>query len=625
MSFLKRIEFPMLLGILIVFAGVSCEDEITTIGSEVIGGQAFTTDKAEFDVFAYNKKVSAVKANRLPIYQLGTYDDAIYGKTEARITSQLVLSRANPSFGTYSQVTEDNSDTDDLVSTIPEMEVIDSVYLYIPYLKNPQGDSDNDGVLDVFDIDPEDSASDTDGDGLTDIQESSGGTDPLNPDSDGDGVNDADDDSTLLNNYAKKVDIDSIYVNGGMYDRDVETSFRFKVERSTYFLRDLDPDADFQEAQEYFSSQQFSPNFVSDVLYEGEYEIDDEQFLLLQEDDEDTDDDESEIFTRLDPGIRVPLDNTFFQENILDKEGGTELLSQANFNEFIRGIHLSVESISQDVMLMLDLSSASVTMYYHYNKVDTNSTSDDTSDDEVYEEQGEFVFSLANLNTAGNSVNTFQNETYPVNISDVLDTGENAERIYVKGGAGTYTELKLFAEAEAEAQAIIDQIKSNNWIINEANLVFYVDQEAIGSQGGIIEPARLYLHNLDEQTSLINTFTELNDFESLALFGAYLNYDGVIEKSSDGTGEKYTIRITDFINDLIVRDEDNATLGLTSTPSIDIDVLNVFSNAMFEDGSEIEIPAVSTLSPLGTVLHGATDGNGDKKLKLEIFYTETDN
>ena len=46
---------------------------------------------------------------------------------------------------------------------------------------------------------------------------------------------------------------------------------------------------------------------------------------------------------------------------------------------------------------------------------------------------------------------------------------------------------------------------------------------------------------------------------------------------------------------------------------------------MFEDGSEIEIPAVSTLSPLGTVLHGATDGNGDKKLKLEIFYTETDN
>ena len=64
--------------------------------------------------------------------------------------------------------------------------------------------------------------------------------------------------------------------------------FNLKVERSTFFLRDLDPDANFQEAQEYFSTQQFAPTFVSDVLFDGEVTIDDEQTLIPKEDDPDT-------------------------------------------------------------------------------------------------------------------------------------------------------------------------------------------------------------------------------------------------------------------------------------------------------------------------------------------------
>ncbi len=622
MNFIKRFNLPALTGIILVVTVFSCSEEITTIGSEVIGGEPFKADKAEFDVFAYNKKTKAVRSNKLPLYQLGTYNDPIYGKSEARITAQLLLSLTKPAFGFYTQEIEDNADTDSSINTIPEVEMVDSVYLYIPYLKNPKGDLDNDGLADAFDIDPEDANSDTDGDGLTDLQENQTGTDPLNQDTDGDGINDGEDDSTTLNNYAKRVDIDSVYVDGNNFNRDVETSFDLKVERSTYFLRDLDPASNFQESQAYFSSQQFSPNFVSDVLFQGNYVINDEQFLLRQQDDSETEEDESLLFVKLDPGIRVPLDASFFQENILDKEGGSELLSQANFNDFIRGLHLSIAPSTQDVMLLLGLSGASVTMYYHYDRVDTNGTADDTSDDEVVQEQKEFVFNLSSQNTNWNAVNTFENEPYPTEITNALDTGENASKIYVKGGAGTYTEIKLFAEDEEDAQDVINEIKSNNWIINEANLVFYVDREAVEVPGGIIEPPRLYLHNLDESIPLINTSIEFNDDLSLPLFGRYLNYDGVIQKSSDDIGEKYTIRITDYINDLIVRDATNATLGLTSTPDITIEVLQVFGKAIFED-IEMDIPATSTLSPLGTVLHGTTEDNGGKRLKLEIFYTET--
>ena len=616
MSFFKRSKFPVLTGILIVVAFVSCEEEITTIGAEVRGGEPFITNKAEFEVFAYNSKIEAVRTNKLPIYQLGVYDDPIYGKTEAKITTQLLLPTVNPNFGLFSQEDEDNSENDDNISSIPEVEIVDSVYLYIPFLKNPKGDLDGDGVADEYDIDPEDASSDTDGDGVTDNDERIRGTNPLIVDS-------VEDEDFVANNFSKKVDIDSIYVNSEVINSQIETSFHLKVERSTYFLRDLDPNTNFQEAQEYYSSQQFSPSFVSDVLFEGDYAITDNQLLLDQFDISSTTEiDESQRKTILDPGIRVALDKVFFQENLIDKEGATELLSQANFTDFVRGIHLSTTTISDDVMMLLDMKDAAITIYYHYNRVNTNETADDTSDDEIITEHAQYVLSsLTEINgfVSGNAINTFNDEMYPATIGDALNMGVNASKLYLKGGAGTFTEIKLFAEDDTEGQAVIDQIKANNWIINEANLVFYVDRETLDVAGDVLEPLRLYLYNTEDNVPLFNTSTESTDETSIPLLGAFQNYDGIINKSSDGKGEKYTIRITEHLNNILIRESNNSSLGLTLTPDI---LLIGINEAMMSDGNEIDLPVAQTLSPLGTVLFGGLPENGDKKLKLEIFYTE---
>jgi len=616
MSFFKRFKFPVLTGFLLVIAFVSCEEDFTTIGAEVIGGEPFKTDRAEFDVFAYSSKIEAVRTNQLPIYQLGVYNDPIYGKTEASITSQLLLTAVSPNFGVFSQEDEDNWENDDNISSIPEVEIVDSVYLYIPFLKNPKGDLDGDGVADEYDIDPEDANSDTDGDGFTDNEERVSGTNPLVADS-------VDDEDFVANNFSKKVDVDSIYVNSEVFNSKIETSFHLKVERSTYFLRDLDPNTNFQEAQEYYSSQQFSPNFVSDVFFEGDYAITDNQLLLDQFDNSSTADiDESQQKAILDPGIRVALDKAFFQENLIDKEGDTELLSQANFNDFVRGIHLSTTTISDDVMMLLDMKNMAITVYYHYNKVDTNETPTDTSDDEIITENAQFVLSsLVEQNgfVRGNAINTLNDEIYPANIGDALNTGENASKLYLKGGAGTFTEIKLFAEDDTEGQALIDQIKANNWIINEANLVFYVDRETLDVVGDVLEPLRLYLYNTEDNLPLFNRSTESTDQTSIPLLGAFQNYDGVISKSSDGKGEKYTVKITEHINNILVRDLNNSSLGLTLTPDIEFIGIN---EAMMSDGNEIDLPVSQTLSPLGTILFGGLPENGDKRLKLEIFYTE---
>ena len=597
--------FAALAGVMLIFLISSCQEDPTTIGVGVINQSPLRTDMEAFDVFVKNKDIDAVQTNKLPIYQLGSYVDPVYGRTEARITTQVGLEGGigNPTFGVLSQDEEDAADGDGNEDTVPENELVTEVFLYIPFLQNPAGDRDADGVVNELDADPDDPNSDSDGDNVTDNQERLTGTDPLNPDTDGDGELDDVDPEVVANTFPKQVDIDSIYGN-----RDIP--FNLKVERSTFYLRDLDPNTGFLESQEYYSSQQFSPGFVAEVLFEGEVTISTEETIIFREDDPDTEIDESlEVDQRLQPGIRVPLDVNYFQQNIIDNEGGPGLLSPANFTDFFRGIHLSV---SDDILLLLNLTDGNITINYEYDAVD------EEGEPEILEDA--YVLTLITggetLPIAGNAVNTLNNDALPPSIANELDTGENASRIYLKGGSGTFAEVQLFEENNQEN--IINQIKENRWVINEANLVFYVDRETLDAAGVTEEPPRLYLYNAETNAAIYN----INFGSETTLVGRIDgNYGGLLEEE-DNKGVKYTIRITNYINDIIVRDSVNATLGLAVTA----DITNPSSfGAMLENTTEVELPEAATITPLSTVLFGSNLPNDDeRKLRLEIFFTETE-
>ena len=607
MNLRKGSILSTVVGITLVATFTSCEEDITSIGGGVVDGDPFTANKAVFDVFAYNKKIEAVSTNKLPVYQIGRFNDPIYGTTEASIATQVQLSVTNPVFGKYSAEAEANADNDENVLTVKENERVKEVYLFIPYLTNTRGDRDLDGVPDVFDADPDDPNSDTDKDGLTDIQEKNLGTDPMNQDTDGDGIKDGSDSDTKPNRYPIKYDLDSIFGNRNI-------PFKFKVERSDYFLRDLDPNSNFQEAQVYYSSQQFSPNFVSDLLFEGEVTITDKETLIFKADDPDTEDvDESEEApTRTAPGIKVPLNAAFFQANILDKEGSPELFSQANFTDFFRGIYMSVPD---DILLLLDITQGNITIKYEYDSV-TSST-----DSKIIKLEKDFVLNLITKNSSGgitgNAVNTLINADYPVDIANSMDNGENASKIYLKGGAGSFAQIKLFNEGDASE--IINQIKRNNWIINEANLVFYVDRNTLDASGGnVVEPSILYLYKDSNHGPIYNLYLESEeDFNK----GKIVNYDGTLYKK-DGKGDRYKVRITNHINDIIVRDSANTTLNLALTSDIRTSTVR---NAKLPGNSERKLPVMSTINPLGTVLLGSetpSGGQENRKLQLEIFYTK---
>ena len=594
--------------LVIILSELSCTKEYNSIGTEILKSDTFETSLENIPVFASQKLIQPFKSNGLNSYQLGQINDNIFGKTEASFITQLTLSQPNPSFGKWDSESEINGDSNN-IKVIEENETVNNVVLEIPFFNNTF-DSDGDGVIDLYDVDSNDIYSDSDGDGVSDIVERSNGTDPLNPDTDGDGINDNEDTESINpNNGATVYDVDSLIGN-------INASFKIKIEELDYYLRDYDPTNNFESFQKYYSDDLFIKNFSKETLFDDNIEIDTNEVVIYNEDDPDTNDvDESTtVKERLSPRLKIPLDNAFFQDKILDKEGSVDLLSPDNFNLFFKGLIISSYNFSDDLLMILDYSNSKIKINYDYDVYNDNGTADDNSDDSVVKENKDFEILLS-----GNQLNLFNKDNNSQEILDNVNNSENLSKGYLKGGEGVMLELDLFTENNGEN--ILNEIKSKGWLINEANLTVYVDQTTINSYGGLIEPARLYLYNIEDQTPLIDYFIDNSTGNKES--DKKTNHDGLLEYQSDKKGLKYKIRISEHIKNIVRNDSISPKLGLVVTSSIE----NSQNLDLRENYSLSTIPISSAINPLGTVIYGPNpeSENFDKRLRLEIYYTEINN
>ena len=592
----------------IILSELSCTKEYNSIGTEILKSDTFETSLENIPVFASQKLIQPFKSNGLNSYQLGQINDNIFGKTEASFITQLTLSQPNPYFGKWDSESEINGDSNN-IKVIEENETVNNVVLEIPFFNNTF-DSDGDGVIDLYDVDSNDIYSDSDGDGVSDIVERSNGTDPLNPDTDGDGINDNEDTESINpNNGATVYDVDSLIGN-------INASFKIKIEELDYYLRDYDPTNNFESFQKYYSDDHFIKNFSKETLFDDNIEIDTNEVVIYSEDDPDTNDvDESTtVKERLSPRLKIPLDNAFFQDKILNKEGSVDLLNPDNFNLFFKGLIISSYNFSDDLLMILDYSNSKIKINYDYDVYNDNGTADDTSDDSVEKENKDFEILLS-----GNQLNLFNKDNYSQEILDNVNNSENLSKGYLKGGEGFMLELDLFTKNNGEN--ILNEIRSKGWLINEANLTVYVDQTTINSYGGLIEPARLYLYNIEDQTPLIDYFIDNSTGNKES--DKKTNHDGLLEYQSDKKGLKYKIRISEHIKNIVRNDSISPKLGLVVTSSIE----NSQNLDLRENYSLSTIPISSAINPLGTVIYGPNpeSENFDKRLRLEIYYTEINN
>ncbi len=395
-----------------------------------------------------------------------------------------------------------------------------------------------------------------------------------------------------------------------------DSPFKLSIARSGFFLNDFDPEANFENRQRYYSDQgeTFKNNLIGEPIYVNpSFKPSAREVVFLQS----RLNEGVEVIdtVRVPPRLRVNLPVAYFQENILNKQGTNVLFNNNSFKNFFRGLYFMAEPVNGDGSMVLinfnsDNTDSGITLYY------TNFPEGADNDDGV-QKTFELNFQAASV------VNAFKQEL-PAGILQEIEAGNTfpgAENLYLKGGEGSMAVIELF-EDEVEIQAIRD----NNWLINEANLTFFVNQELLVS-GGEAEPARIFLYNLENNEILFDYITDPTaNADNPAL--SVLTHLPALERDGDNNGIFYKVRITEHVRRILQQDTQNARLGLVVTQNVKITNFAALKTPLGLSDPEANItrvPSASAIQPKGTILHGNLSSNEAKRLKFNIIYTETNN
>ena len=448
--------------------------------------------------------------------------------------------------------------------------------------------------------------------------------------------------------FGDNVVLDSVVLTMPYYSRGVETSeegdityeidsvygdspIKISVFRNNFFLRTFDPYADFDSSQSYFSNASLSlEEAIDSYQLEGELLFEIEDFTPSEEQINLTEIDTAGntfVSQRLAPALRFKLDNpndSFWENNFFENQNNPVLTNESNFKDFFRGLYIKIENVGQDgTMMLLNLASSNSKLTIHYTSDNTTIGDSDTgSVDEIETNQHEYI-----MNFSGNLFNVFDNE----NLIDVslIDQTSGNENIYLDGGEGVITKLDLFSgtaineigeevgEFEHFKNYFYDEISDQpKRIINEAFIEFFVNQNYLNDD----EPDRIYIYNHDQNSALIDYF--LDQSVSSTTINAKINHLVPLTRDSlsDNRGVKYKVRITEHLNNLILRDSTNAKLGL----AVISDIASVQNYGILDEDTSDNKSLASgiILSPKGTIIHGNLSVDPEKRPMIKIYYTE---
>ena len=560
--------------LLVVILAASCDKKFNTVGAELLPPDQFPSSKLNYPLTVQHLPTDVIQTNNglvsqnngfMAPLQLGVFQNSLYGDTEAAVVSQL-LPLSTYYFGDKTDEAEAES--------FDENEQVQNVWLEIPFFTD-QTDNDNDGLIEVYDIDDNDPNSDSDGDGVSDLAERNNGTDPLNPDTDDDGIGDAEDTETANPNANRTLyAIDSLFGNR-------EASFRIEVNRINQFLRDLDPNQNFEVQQPYFSNFDISTSKQAE-LFNQSISLDFNEVVLDEE-------------TRRSPRIRIPLDNAYFQTHFINREGDDAFADPTNFKEFFRGISIEASDFSAPLLMIMNFNAMQLYVSYEYN---TDADGTKANKDFILSASGTVKF---NTITKTTPIHADLTQVYQ---------DQDAAKIALSGGVGSVATIKLFDDGVDQA-SLLEEFKQQPWLINEASITLYVDEAAV-TQYGLAVPDRLFLYNAASSTPLSDYQLDSSATTELAkiIHGGFLiEEDGV---------RYYKIRITDHIRNIKNNNSDNALLGLSVMANINNPTMAGVLN------TAVKLPVESVSLPKSVILVGPGIQDPallEQRLELELYYT----
>ncbi len=554
----------------VLVAIIACDKDYNSIESDVIGLKSFTTDNSQVPIASYNKKLNSLKINNLNASLLGVFNDPAYGQTTASIITQMTPTVYSPNFGTNP--------------------VIDSVVLTIPYYNRITG-IDNDNT--VYTIQ------------------------------------------------------DSLYGSAAI---------KLSIYQNNYFLRDFNPNEDLNVTQNYYSYASGTINSTDNFAINegGAINFDTQKGALVYEEDslvfssnaivlKTIAADGTETFERKTPALRDTLNPAFWKTLIIDKQDDAVLSNANNFYNYFRGLYFKAEAKNNDgSMILLDFagSGSNITIYYSHDS--SVEGADRLTDSYV-------------LNFTGNRLNTFINNYNLVSLENG-DSTNGDEKLYLKGTEGSMAVVDLFTglmeytdqdgvtsnipalDAFKKTYRKLD--KTGNYLpkvngsyplkrlINEAQLVIYEDENIAlpaTSSDKYPDPKdyhkydRIYAYDLKNNIPLTDYSFDPTSNSTDAYNSRYVHLG---QRITDDNGEnaKYKIRITEYLNSILLKDSTNTKIGLVLSTNV-----NYVSNSPILNSDDVvtQVPSAAIITPRGTVLYGSNENVPEsKRMSLELYFTK---
>lgn len=306
------------------------------------------------------------------------------------------------------------------------------------------------------------------------------------------------------------------------------------------------------------------------------------------------------------PEMHLNLNKDFFLNKVL-KAPAAKLANADAFQEYFRGLYFKAEKsgTSASNMALIDFSKGKITIKY---KAKTASTTDGET-----KEDKSLVISLGGATAS--LLNDVKKPDYAnaINSANVNSTLGD-ERLYLKGGQGSLAVIDL-----SNFGSKLAEIRENKWMVNEANLVFYIDANKMT---GADEPKRVYLYDLTNNVPVIDYADGTSGFLGTDSKTTRYVFGGILEKdATTKRGKSYKVRITNHIRNLIKdATATNVKLGLVVTEDI-----SIFASNKLKLKNDVisEAPKGSVTSPLGTILYGSKASVPEaQRLRLEVYYTK---
>ena len=269
-------------------------------------------------------------------------------------------------------------------------------------------------------------------------------------------------------------------------------NIKLEVYKSNYFLNDNDPASAF-EPFKHFTDE--NSNFLFNLDSYGRLNNDPKDVTGISVNNSQNDkfffspsqlklyydpNTRLRLKERLAPGMFLNLDANFFQTNIIQAPLGN-LENDNAFHSYFRGLYFKATALSgvdaKGTMARMNFGQGKVTIVYKDYTSATNTA---------------LIRKTLVLSMSGNTVNLLDNVEKPSYTSAVAssDAVNGDSKIYLKGGQGTQSIIKLFNGDATSSSTDLNTMRTQGWLINDAYLTFFIDNATMGTEQ---EPNRLYL------------------------------------------------------------------------------------------------------------------------------------